>query len=209
MLRQLITRYFGFFLALALSGGGAHAEIGQPLRGDELLRGRFVQERTLEGFSAPLRSEGSFVLAPGVGLIWRAETPFAVTTLMTRQGLAQQSDGATTLDLPASRAPFMATLYDMLGGALAGDWQGLERDFTVVKTEAGGKWMLVLTPRKGADTGGMPFAQINVTGAEFVERVEIAKVGGDRDVLKFLDQKRLRAPLTADEQELLQGVGQP
>ena len=206
---QLIARCFAIILALALSGLDARAEIGQPLRSDELLRGRFIQERTLEGFSAPLRSEGSFVLAPGVGLIWRAETPFAVTTLMTSQGLAQQSDGATTLDLPASRAPFMATLYDMLGGALAGDWHGLERDFTVVKTEADGKWMLELTPRKSADAGGMPFAQIDVMGGEFVERVEIAKVGGDRDVLEFLDQKRLPATLTTDELELLQGVGKP
>ena len=206
---QLITRCVAIILALAMAGPGAHADVAQPLRGDELLRGRFIQERTLAGFAAPLRSEGSFVLAPGVGLIWRAETPFAVTTLMTSQGLAQQSDGATTLDLPASRAPFMATLYDMLGGALGGDWRGLERDFTVVKTEADGKWMLELLPRKGANAVGMPFAQINVTGAAFVERVEIAKVGGDRDVLEFLDQKRQPAPLTADELELLQEVGKP
>ncbi|MBK8158050.1 MAG: outer membrane lipoprotein carrier protein LolA [Rhodospirillaceae bacterium] len=196
-------------LALLVPLARAGAETVPSLRADELLRGRFVQERILVGFDAPLRSEGSFVLAPGVGLIWRAEKPFAVTTLMTADGLAQQSDGATTLNLPTSRAPFMSSLYDMLSGAFAGDWRGLERDFSVARSEASGKWTLQLIPRNGASSNALPIVQINIAGGDFVDRVEIVKPGGDRDTLTFLDQQRVSGPLSADEQKLLQEAGQP
>jgi hypothetical protein len=44
----------------------------RPLAAGETLRGRFVQERFLKGFAAPLRTEGHFVLSPRRGLIWSA-----------------------------------------------------------------------------------------------------------------------------------------
>jgi hypothetical protein len=194
---------------LLLLPASAFADGIKTLADGEILRGDFVQERLLQGFNAPLRSEGSFVLAPGMGLIWRVEKPFAITTLMTDRGLAQQSDGTTTLNLPASRAPFMAGLYDMLTGALAGDWSGLERDFTLEKSGGADIWHLRLVPRKDASTASMPIVEIRVTGADFVQSVEIEKQGGDIDKLSFADQRRLTGPLAADELTLLDSVGGP
>ncbi len=55
----------------------------QGLAADEVLRGSFAQQRQLSGFKTPLRTEGRFVLAPVRGLIWQAEKPFAVTTVIT------------------------------------------------------------------------------------------------------------------------------
>ena len=104
------------------------------LSAGQVLRGRFVQERHLHGFDAPLRTEGRFVLAPGRGLIWRAETPFAITTVITTAGLVQDVDGTETMRLPAARLPFLGRLYGMLSGALSGDWRGLEPDFVVVRS---------------------------------------------------------------------------
>lgn len=201
-------RWFACFVML-LAPASALADGIKALADGEILRGNFVQERLLQGFNAPLRSEGSFVLAPGQGLIWRTEKPFAITTLMTDRGLAQQSDGTTTLNLPASRAPFMAGLYDMLTGALAGDWSGLERDFTVEKSEGAGAWHLRLLPRKETPTASMPIVEITVTGAAFVQSVEIEKQGGDIDKLTFADQQRLMGSLAADELALLESVGGP
>lgn len=196
-------------LAMLLMPDMAFADVIRTLADGEILRGSFVQERVLQGFEAPLRSEGRFVLAPGKGLIWRAEKPFAITTLMTAKGLAQQSDGSTTLNLPASRAPFMAGLYDMLTGALAGDWRGLERDFVVEKSETAGKWHLRLNPRDDAPTASMPIVEIRVEGGEFVDAVEIEKQGGDIDRLKFTGQQRQAGSLAADELALLETVGGP
>lgn len=209
MRHRLIQRVLMVALAFLMPLAPAIADGIQALGPDEFLRGQFVQERVLQGFAAPLRSEGSFVLAPGQGLIWRAEKPFSVTTVMTQAGLGQQSEGETTLNLPASRAPFLAGLYDMLSGALAGDWRGLERDFVIEKSESEGKWILQLTPRHGAASDAMPIVSIEVSGAAFVEHVEIVKQGGDQDNLSFLAQQRSKRPLDADEVQLLKAVGQP
>src|SRR5262245_58062566 len=48
-----------------------------PLAPGQILRGRFEQQRFLQGFQAPLKSSGTFVLSPGLGLIWKTEQPFA------------------------------------------------------------------------------------------------------------------------------------
>lgn len=166
------------------------------LKDGDVLRGRFVQERYMQGFAAPLRSEGSFLVAPGRGLIWRAETPFAITTVVTPAGLVQSVDGAETSRLSAARLPFLARLYDMLAAALAGDWRGLESTFTVTRKGDA----VSLRPVK-ADDPNIPAIAARV--GRFVEEVEIAKPGGDRDRLIFTDQILNARPLDAAEVALL------
>ncbi len=69
-----------------------------PLKKGQILRGRFEQFRTLKGFGAPLKSAGSFTLAVERGLIWRAETPFAMMTVMTGNGLLRRATEVALLD---------------------------------------------------------------------------------------------------------------
>jgi hypothetical protein len=176
---------------------------GLPVRAvaaDQVLRGRFGQERHLRGFDAPLRTEGRFVLAPGRGLIWQAETPFAVTTVITAAGLVQEVDGSETMRLPATRLPFLSRLYGMLSGALSGDWRGLEADFVVVRSGDAAHWRAELTPRR-ADA--VPFSGIVVSGGRFVDQVRIDKPNGDWEGLVFLDQVLSDGPVGAGEASLL------
>jgi hypothetical protein len=168
----------------------------------QVLRGRFVQTRRLEGFSRPLITEGSFVLAPAHGLIWRAETPFAVTTIMSSAGLVQEMRGAETFRLPADRVPFLGRLYRMLGSALSGDWSALDSDFTVSRTGDAGSWEAVLTPRN-APSAMMPFRSITAHGGCFVEAVELLKPGGDTDQLRFTKQTVASGGLTPEEEAAL------
>jgi hypothetical protein len=185
-------------LVILMPGRAVAAAPTQGLAANEVLRGQFVQERHLKGFNAPLRTEGRFVLAPGHGLIWQAEKPFAVDTVITPAGLAQQVNGTQTLRLESSKLPFLARLYDMLGGALAGNWGKLESDFTVSRSGDAQNWRVTMLPRK-ADDIAMPFRSIAVTGSRFVDTVVLAKPDGDSDVLTFLDQSVSSAPLSAAE----------
>ena len=192
-------------LVMALSPPAVAAE---ALGEGQVLRGAFVQERFLKGFQAPLKSEGRFVLAPGRGLIWRTEAPFAVTTVMSPAGLVQEVKGNETMRLPAARLPFMSKLYTMLGGALTGDWKALEDMFAVERGGDADAWTLHLTPRR-ADDPAMPVRAIAVRGGRFVEAVEIVKPDGDRDRLSFRDQALSSAPPSADEATLLSSAGRP
>jgi hypothetical protein len=200
-------------LVPVLSGfAAAGAADPVPLAAGQLLRGRFVQERSLVGFNAPLKSEGHFLLAPGRGLVWRAEQPFAVTTVMTPAGLMQDVRGTETLRLSAAKLPFMSQMYAMLGGALTGDWAALERRFTVRREggagQGAGGWHLRLTPLN-TDDPSMPVGAIEVSGNRFVEMVDVVRPSGDRDRLTFLDQVLSAAAPTAEEEQLLAAPGRP
>lgn len=205
MKRRAILGLLALAPILPLAARAAGPERG--LAPGAVLRGGFVQERHLKGFKAPLRSDGHFVLMPGRGLIWRVEKPFAITTVITAAGLVQQVGGNETLRLAAARLPFLSHLYDMLGGALGGDWHALESDFIVERSGNAAHWQVHLTPRKTDDTLAMPFSAIAATGARFVETVEMTKPDGDADVLSFVDQVLDGSPLSPEESTALDSLG--
>lgn len=185
-------------LLLAVTATGLRAEPAMLKDGD-VLRGHFVQERHMQGFANPIRSEGSFVVAPGRGLIWRAETPFAVITVVTPAGLVQSVEGTETTRLAAARLPFLTRLYDMMAGALGGDWRALEGVFAITRTTD----QITLVPSKPDDPTAAQIAQITARLGRFVEAVEIRKPGGDFDRLTFTAQSLNTRPLDAAEAAML------
>jgi hypothetical protein len=195
-----------FFLAMLVPMAARAAE-PQPVPPGQMLQGRFTQERQLSGMPKPLRSEGRFLLVPGQGLIWRAEKPFATVTVISPSGLAQLVEGQQTLSMPASRLPFLRPFYDMLSGALAGDWRAIERNFTVTREDSGSMWTVRLVPKK-ADPVNAPFESIHLSGKSFVETVDIAKTGGDQERLVFTDQTLSPAAVPPDDARLFGSVGQ-
>lgn len=176
-----------------------------PMTKGQILRGRFEQQRFLQGFQAPLKSSGTFVLSPGLGLIWRTEVPFALTTVMSPAGLVQEVGGRETLRMPSARLPFMSKLYAMLGGALTGDWEGLSSAFNITRKADGKGWRLKLEPKR-ADDPGMPIRTIDLHGSRFLEDVQVVKLNGDRDFIVFLGQKLESASPTPEEANLLAKV---
>jgi hypothetical protein len=205
MRRRLLLGLLALMPFLSLTASAAGPDRG--VAPGDVLRGGFVQERRLKGFNAPLRSDGHFVLVPGRGLIWRVEKPFAITTIITSAGLVQQVGGSETMRLAAARLPFLSHLYNMLGGALGGDWYALEADFLVERSGDPAHWQVRLTPRQTDDTLAMPFAVIVANGGRFVETVEMTKPDGDADVLRFVEQVLNKAPLSADETTALDSLG--
>ena len=208
MKRRIWLAFVLFALAATPPARAANAVAGgstepQPLRAGETLAGRFVQERHLLGLAAPLRSSGRFVLAAGKGLVWHGETPFDAIVVITPSGLQQLVDGQVVQSLPAARAPFLARLYDMLGGALGGDWSALSRDFSVERTAGDAGWTIVLKPLHAGEAGAAPLQSITITGRAFVDGVDIRHANGDWEHIAFSDQTRSRKPLAADAAHLL------
>ena len=176
-----------------------------PLKEGQILRGRFEQFRTLKGFGAPLKSTGSFTLAVERGLIWRTESPFAVMTIMTGNGLVQRSEGGGTTRLPAARVPFMTQLYNMLGGALGGDWGAMATTFAMTRKDSKNSWQLTLTPLQ-QDSSGVPLQSIVVNGRQNVDDVVMAKPNGDQDRIVFAQQRITSEDLTGEEVALLDAI---
>jgi hypothetical protein len=175
------------------------------LREGQILRGRFEQERHLEGFQTPVKSTGTFLLVPGRGLVWRTEVPFAVTTVISPAGLMQEVRGRETMRMPAAKLPFLSKLYAMLSGTMTGDWSALSSTFNVVRRPEAKTWTLQLTPLKAGDPN-MPIQSIQARGRKLLDEIELVKLNGDRDRLVFLDQKIETAQPAAQEAALLEAA---
>jgi hypothetical protein len=203
VIQRLLAGFAVLACLLPLDLAGAAEATPRTLAAGEMLRGRFVQERELTGFSKILRSEGHFVLIGGRGLIWSAETPFRNTTVITAGGIVQVINGQEAMRLPAARLPVISRFYDVLSGALSGDTRALQRDFTVERSADATRWRLLLSPARADDPALGQVKTIALSGSALVDQVDISKAEGDADHLRFLDQVVGPLALTTEESALL------
>ena len=200
MIRSIVVAIAIALLASVCVGEGAPAP---TLAAGQILHGRFVQVRHLKGLASPLKSDGTFVLAPGSGLIWRIEDPIKTTTVITPAGIRQIINGSEVQHIDTAKAPFVAHFYDMLNGALMGNWEAMRHDFAVKTTGDRGAWRTVLTPLRPNDPIAGMIASIVITGGKMVDGVEINRANGDSESMRFLDQAVSDAGLTDDDARLL------
>ena len=191
-------RSFLLVLALALlpvAAGAVEAPSAQVHIGaNAVLRGNFVEEHQVNAEQAPLHTSGHFVVAPARGLIWGIEKPFPTSTIITPEGAAQDI-GGLAVKLPAKN---LHHLYDMVGGALAGNWNELGEDFDVSRSGDARHWQMLLTPRSG-EKPKLPYSAISVSGSRFVENIVMTKVDGSSDAFSFTDAVLSPASLTGQE----------
>ena len=191
-------------IALLSSESFAQLAMGPTLAPGQTLHGRFVQARNLKGISSTLKSEGSFVLAPGKGLIWRIEDPIQTITIITPAGIRQIVDGSEVQRIDAAKVPFIAHFYDMLNGALMGDWTAMRHDFAVQTNGDRAAWRTLLTPVRPNDPIAGMLASIVITGGKMVDGVEISRTNGDSERIAFLDQTVSGVALSGDDARLLE-----
>ena len=198
----------GLLLVLVPLGAAlAAAPAIRTLTSGQVIHGHFLQERHLAGVPAPIRSEGEFVVAVNRGLIWRTEKPFAITTVITAAGIAQSVGQTQTLRLSAEQQPFLARIYDMLSGALTGEWGTVESQFAMKRTETGDHWKVELRPKDAKGLSAVGIQSMSVEGSRFVEEVELRRGPMDYDHLTFSGQNLSSGPLSPDETQLLDKAG--
>ncbi len=199
MLRQIL-----FFLVLVLilipfPALAIETPPGQTRIGAEnVLRGNFVHEIGTKATQKPWRTTGHFVVAPAQGLIWSVEKPFPTQTIVTPAGAAQQIAGVN-VTLPIRN---LRSLYDVVSGALAGDWSKLEKGYLIKKNASGRRWTMLLTPRENAQLK-LPYTQIEISGGPYVEKIFLTKSDGNYDAIAFSEETLSVIPLTATENSLL------
>lgn len=177
--------------------------MGPTLAPGQSLRGRFTQSRNLKGIAAPLKSSGSFVLLPGKGLIWRVENPIQTTTVITPAGIRQIINGNEVQRIEAAKVPFIAHFYDMMNGALMGDWTAMRHDFAVSIMGDRRAWRTVLMPLRPNDPIAGMIASIVISGGQMVDSVDINRANGDSEQIRFLDQVVSSAALSTEDANLL------
>ena len=106
----------------------------------------FVQDRSLPGLRAPLRSSGIFRMEPGEKASWIQRRPVEQTILLRRDGMELKRPDGTTQKLSSS-APVAGEIARALFALSQGDIEGLSRTFDVAWVRRGEKdWSLKLSP---------------------------------------------------------------
>jgi hypothetical protein len=184
----------------------AHADVASvcPTLGTGVnLYGQFIQEQHLKGLTAPLKTEGNFVVAPDLGIIWRSEQPVHSVTVITAAGVRRIVNGNEVQRLPSARAPAFAHVYELLDRAMMGDWSLIEKDFTVEYTGDRQSWRVVLTPLRSEGPLAARLTSVVLTGDGRIDTVDINRVNGDSEHVAFLNQVVSNTPLADPDAHLL------
>lgn len=164
-----------------------------------VLRGHFEQEKQVEGFRNPLRSEGRFLVSREHGVLWITEKPFPSELVLTREHIGtRDAAGRLRIEVDTRRQPGLASINTALFALMAGDVTALARHFELeARLESDTDWQLRLVPRAGALQ--QAFRQIVLEGDTHVRRVRIDDRNGDQTLLRF--SGLLDEPAQLDDEE--------
>jgi len=204
--RVLLALLFALAACNAIAASPAAAVPGAGIRArlvdTPVLRGKFEQEKHLQGFRNPLLSKGDFLLARDRGVVWNTRSPFPSAVVLTKQRLLSRAADGSTRDLGGRGAsPAVATANTLLMALLGGNVEMLGKQFDLSETlVADGSWTLVLVPKPGPLQ--KIFRRIELQGDRHVRSVRLEEVAGDRTDIRFLELRD--APVKLDGAEAKQ-----
>ncbi|SEL71286.1 Outer membrane lipoprotein carrier protein LolA [Roseateles sp. YR242] len=160
-------------------GQAVHQRLKQP----QWLRGDFTQTKKVPGFTKPLVSRGEFVLARGLGVLWRTIKPFASELRLTRDEIRATQGGQTAMRLEAAREPAVRVINTLMFSLLNGDVSGLADLFDLSGEVKGDKWQLALLPKPGPLR--QVLKQVALEGDSFVRRIQLFEANGDESLIQL------------------------
>ena len=188
------------FAPAALAAGDDLARVRQQVANVPVLRGEFVQEKRVSGFTRPLRSTGTFLIARGKGVVWKTLAPFPSEMVVTGDRiLSRQRDGIARVEVDAREQPALRGINAAMLALVNGDIDRLSSQFDIRASapEGAGRWTLLLTPKSRALARA--FARIELEGGRHVRVARIVEAGGDATTLSFDAIREEPARLSSEE----------
>lgn len=145
-----------------------------------VLRGRFEQRKTVQGFRHPLLSRGEFALDKQRGMLWHTREPFESRLVLSRtQMRVARPDGRIDTRLDAAKDPAFREISAMLLAFLSADLDSLAGKFRIEgqAPEAPAPWHLQLTPRDVALAQWV--ARIDLRGDDYLRTIRLQEARGD------------------------------
>ncbi|BCL77386.1 hypothetical protein JHS3_31220 [Jeongeupia sp. HS-3] len=166
----------------------AHADLLQEVQkrliDAPVVRGDFVQERSLVGVKKTLTATGHFVVEKKRGVVWHTQKPFDQRLQVARDEIVQKDGKETLMKLTAEKEPVVRTVGGVLFSLFSGDLSGLARHFDIKGDAKGARWNLVLSPK---DAGmAKLIAGIKLSGDKTIETVELNAASGDVTRIRML-----------------------
>ncbi|GHV76895.1 hypothetical protein AGMMS49942_17160 [Spirochaetia bacterium] len=139
-----------FAFPLGESNRARFNELCAALSGHPFVRGAFSQTKTISRLHRSLVSEGNFIIAADMGMVWETLAPFPSTLAAGRDYLVQSTPSGTRTRLDARGNETFLRFSDTISAVFSGNAQKLLDNFTVYFTESGDVWIMGLVPSEKA-----------------------------------------------------------
>lgn len=170
--------------------------------------GNFIQSKTLPKANRTLKSNGTFIISTGSGIVWNTQKPFPSCVTVTSDSIIQTaSDGKKTVLKTAGNETFTSiskAIQSVFSGNTDILLSSFSVDFSVQKDQSGNSdiWNAVLVP---TDTSIRSFiGKMELTGSAGKERsvvlqsLKMTESAGGTILYEFTGQK-YPEELTSDE----------
>lgn len=149
-------------------------------------QGEFVQTRKLAQIKKPLVSNGRFLVARDLGVIWENLAPITQTMRLTKNEILQTDGHETIMRLSADKEPVIGIINSILFGVLSGDLDALAQRFSATGKIEGERWRLDFTPKEA--NLARVIQTLSLTGGRDIEQVELKSAAGDLTHIEFKAQ---------------------
>lgn len=148
------------------------------------VRAQFVQTQTLSAMKQPLVSKGTLVFVRDRGVIWRMDTPYAATFVITDSGVAEvDASGKPIRSASAQGVRGVAQVSKMMRAMLGGDLSALYSQFEVDAQGTPSDWTLDLKPNQ--PQLAQAIKGLHMTGGAFVRSLRIDLANSDVTRIEF------------------------
>lgn len=161
------------------------------------LEGVFEQQKTIAVLPMPLASNGRFSFEQGKEVVWETLVPVQSRMTLTAGGIhLDDASGAdkTPAQVKQAGAEIVAKIFM---GVIAGELDSLKDYFTLSATGTTGDWKILLKPR--SENLAAYINDIELSGGEFTEHLNISEANGDKTYIVFATQKVVRKPAAKPE----------
>lgn len=156
-----IAMFFFCFGFSAFSEGSAESSSSSEINLDSvcrslsshaIMKGDFVQEKTISSLNRTLKSFGTFIFSDE-GIVWKTEKPFPSVMAVSLDKVVQTRADGTKTFMDASQNQIFLSISKSLSAMFSGNKNALLENFNVdFKNEKNGtenknEWKLFLTPK--------------------------------------------------------------
>jgi outer membrane lipoprotein-sorting protein len=142
------------------------------------VRAQFTQTQTLSAMKQPLVSTGTLVFLRDRGVIWRVDTPYAATFVITDAGVAEvDANGKRIRTKSAQGVRGVAQVSKMMRAVFGGDLSALYSQFDVDAQGSASDWSLGLKPNQ--PQLAQAIKGLHMTGGAFLCSLLIDLSNGD------------------------------
>ena len=165
------------------------------------VRAQFTQTQTLAAMKQPLVSSGALLFFRERGVIWRIDTPYKATYVITDAGVTQvDATGRRVSAHSAQGTRGVAQVSKMMRAMLGGDLSALYSQFDVQAEGSAAQWRMQLTPNQ--PQLAQSIKNLEMGGGDYLQSLRITLANGDVTKLDFTKSEAVTEP-TAAERSLL------